>query len=102
LVKAVQALRVVGHLGVKETYGRYSVAWVEDHLMSRGGREGDVRQSGVLRATVLKAVQGSAGGGDTWGQGDIGMGTPITKNKILFGGFEREKTSDKRGTVNRN
>lgn len=41
LLKAVQALRGVGHLGVMETYERYSVVWVEDRLMTwRGGKGG--------------------------------------------------------------
>jgi hypothetical protein len=51
----------------------------------QGGREGGVRRLGALRVTVLKAVQGSAGGGDTWVTRGRRKGkTSIPKNKIYY------------------
>lgn len=67
-----------------------------------GGREGDVRRLGALRATVFKAVQGSAGGGDTWGTRGRRKGTRITRNKNIIWGIWIETDKRRAGTVNRN
>jgi len=48
---------------------------------------------GALEGTLSKAIQGSAGGRDTWGTRGCRKGTPITQNKNIHWGIREERTS---------